>query len=372
MRFPFLAVLVVAALAAAATLPSALAQSGQGNSDGAPGQGRGPGTTPTSPTPIPIGSFHVDTATGAATGEFVSLQYGPNGIEDFVADGTPLFDLTLASGTSPIEDVDIQGSRLKVESDSFHLVVHDNPSAVTRIDADSPVVLTFVDGATIVEDRKGRQFSFQIGDLSGKIRGDALTLNGTRLTGEGELLLLLESMRASMDNNRPQIVDAIGKGHVGVEASFNQLDGDLEAEVVSYGNVTMTTLKAEQGNLTVLVDGHGFDGRVLVLNVDARVVGASKEGDLSILFDNETIQRADDLADVLDPDNDGVKAEYYIVFDPLTETFQLIVSLPHYSVHTLSVTTLAFLPPPSVVFGIVAGVALLVPAGFMLFGRRRD
>ncbi|HVM46121.1 MAG TPA: hypothetical protein VM582_09320, partial [Candidatus Thermoplasmatota archaeon] len=70
------------------------------------------------------------------------------------------------------------------------------------------------------------------------------------------------------------------------------------------------------------------------------------------------------------PDDDGFHPEYYIVFDPQAQAFQLIATLPHYSVHILSVTTLIVLPPPSVVVGVVAGVLLLAPTAMLLFRRK--
>jgi hypothetical protein len=39
-------------------------------------------------------------------------------------------------------------------------------------------------------------------------------------------------------------------------------------------------------------------------------------------------------------------------------------------VHTLSVTTALVLPPPSVVVGVVAGLAVLAPSAFLLFRRK--
>jgi len=121
----------------------------------------------------------------------------------------------------------------------------------------------------------------------------------------------------------------------------------------------------------VQVEGHGFDGRVLVLNVDRALVKADKASDVLVTFDNETVQHAANLSDALDPDAHGLHPVYYVVFDPEQGAFQLIVSVPHYSVHTLSVGSVLVLPPPSVVIGVVAGVALLAPTAMLLFRRSK-
>lgn len=322
-----------------------------------------------SPTPVAIGAFEVDRDARVVQGEFVSFTYNETGISGFSVGGKRLFDL-VTSEPLRAKDVRAHRAQIRLESEGLDLLVHDNPGAVTRIDADDPVRLVFVQEARIVAEREGNQFAFTLGELSGRVRGEDLRLSGTTITGDGDVLFLLDSLRSSVDKHRADISRAIGRGHVGVEASFNAVGAEVEEDVVSYGNVTVTRVKAERGNLTLLVDGHGLDGRVLVLNVDGKLVGAAKEEDLAILFDNETIQEASTLQDILDPDDDGYKPEYYVVFDVKAEAFQLLVSVPHYSVHTLSVTTVVPLPPAPVVIGIAAGIALLVPSAYLLFRRK--
>jgi hypothetical protein len=346
---------------------AAIAQPGRDNGSRGNEKGEDGGR---SPTPVPIGAFDVDSAQRSAHGEFVSFTYNETGIHGYTVDGVTILDIVIDGRLRNLEEVKANGPQLKLKATGFSLLVHDNPGAVSRLHTDVPVRFSFAPDARVATSREGTQVAFTLGELSGKVKGDSLTVNGNTVTGRGDVLFLLDSLRGSFDTHRPDISRAIGKGHVGVEASFNSLDGDVEEDVVSYGNVTLTRLKAERGNLTLLIDGHGLDGRVLVLNVDGRLVGADKKEDLVILFDNETIGEASSLEDVLDPDDDGLKAEYYIVFDVKAEAFQLLVSVPHYSVHTLSLTTIISLPPPSVILGIVAGVALLAPGAYVLFRRK--
>ncbi|HEX2022162.1 MAG TPA: hypothetical protein VHH36_05575 [Candidatus Thermoplasmatota archaeon] len=325
------------------------------------GKGRGPS--------VAIGEFAV--AGGQARGEFVSFDYNASGLGAFTADGVRLFDLAVEGGLPHLAEARVQHAQLRLEAEGFRLVVHDNPAAVTRIDSDRAVSLTFVDGTQLSVSREGEQVTFAVGDLAGKVRGDDVRLEGRTVRAEGLILFLLDSGRSSaFESSRPHIVSAIERGHVGVEASFGRGASAVEQDVVSYGNVTLTTLRAERGNLTVQVEGHGFSGRVIVLNVDGRVLGAAEADKLDVKFDHEPIAQADDLVDALDPDNDGLKAEYYLVFDPMQEAFQLVVSVPHYSVHTLSIASIVPLPPPSVVVGVLAGVALLVPSALVLFRRK--
>lgn len=335
---------------------------------------------PPAHTPAPLGTFQVDHAQEVVRGDYVTFTYDADGVRNFTAGGVLLYDLSVepsedeedgdAPRTGPAR-IAAHGAELRLRAPTFTFVAHDNPAAVSRVEAEDGVVtLTFAPGAQ-VQPAEDDRATFAVGNLTGTLRGDDLRVEGASVVSEERILVFLDRPRGDFDVHREHIGKAIAKGHVGAEATFNRRDGGVEQEVVSYGNVTMTTVKAEEGNLTVLVEGHGLEGRVLVLNVDGRVLGASQADHLNLMLDNASIPRASNLTDVLDPDDDGYSPEYYIVHDPLAapDAFQLIVTVPHYSVHTLSVTTAFALPPPSVVVGLVAGLALLVPSALVLFRR---
>lgn len=323
----------------------------------------------------PVGAFAVEQRAQKATGEYVTFAYNATGVQDFAAGGVTLFNLTVEPdaerGRAGDSRIRATGAQMRLDLDGFRFVAHDSPTAVARAQLDGAVRVDFVPAATVTP-LDGERVRFTIGNLSGTLKGDDLVVRGNSVSAEEHVLVFLDTPRGAFDVHRQDIGQAISKGHVGAEATITGGADELKQDVVSYGNVTMTTVKAERGNLTLLVEGHGLEGRVLVLNVDGRVLGAAKAEDLNILLDNLTIQRADNLTDILDPDDDGYLPEYYIVHDPISapDAYQLIVTVPHYSVHTLSVTTAFVLPPPSVVVGIVAGLVVLVPSAFVLFRRK--
>lgn len=330
---------------------------------------RGPHANAAGPA---IGAFEVHASAREVVGDYVNFSYDGEGIRGYTIRDTLLFNATVSDADVNHLRVDTvaRGSMIRVETPAFKLRAHDNPAATTRIDTEGRLQFAFVEGAnfTLVNDRLAR---FTVGNVSGFVRGEDLAVDGTNLSAQEDVLLVVDQPRGNFDKHREAITAAIGQAHVGAEMSLRARDdGDIEHDSVSYGNVTLTTVKAERGNFTFLIDGHGFEGRVLVFNLDGRALGAEREEDLDIRFDNETILQADSIQDVLDPDNDGLKAEYYVVFDPQTQTFQLLVSVPHYSVHVLSVGTLIQQIQPSVVVGVLAGVALLAPAGYVLFRRK--
>lgn len=365
-RLPLVLGLAMLMLAASAT--PVLAENGEREDrERGRAEGRGP--------PADVGAFQLQESARRALGEHVSFTYTEGGIQAFTGGNVTLFDIAVSAQTHDEDDdragARADGSRLRVRMPTFEFVAHDNPAAVARMKADGTMTVTFAEGTVLARGDDGR-VTFERQGVSGTLRGDDVRVAERAVTTHDDLLVFLDAPRGQFDVHRADIGHAIAKRHVGAEGTFNQLDAEVEQDIVSYGNVTMTTVKAEKGNLTVMVEGHGFEGRVLVLNVDGRVVGAARADELAITLDNLTIPRASDLADILDPDNDGFTPEYYIVHDAIAapDAFQLIVTVPHYSVHVLSVTTAIVLPPPSVTIGLVAGLALLVPAGFVLFRRK--
>lgn len=363
-----LVLLLVSGLLAASTL--AVAESGRG-------RGRGPFQ--------PAGAFDLTASTRTATGEHVSFSYSETGVTDFRAGNRTLFDLTVAGPAgAPVGDgsegpgrgrtggASAEGSEFRVRMPNFTFTAHDSPTAASRLETAGATRLVFEEGVVAaLEPGEGDRVRFSFGDVTGVLRGVNVTLDGRNVSSDGGVLLVLDAPRGPFDEGHRDLGRAIGKGHVGAEATINLNEDDsVGHDVVSYGNVTMQTLKAERGNITLLIDGHGFEGRVIVVNVDGRVLGAESADKLGITIDNETVRPATDLTDILDPDDDGFYPEYYIVYDVQAQAFQLIVTLPHYSVHILSVTTAFALPPPSVVIGIVAGLALLVPTALLLFRRK--
>lgn len=348
-------------------------RSGNGADDGAPNGSSGDDRGQRGQS-VGVGRFESE-GDGQVNGTHVRFTYNESGIYNFSADNVSLFDLAFPLG-EPVRDVraDDDGTDFELKGRGIKVKAHDNPSGVLKMSADTAARFSF-ENATL-QTVNGRHVKFTVGNVSGDIRAGSLLVQDQTLDVVGEVIVHLDQSRGPHDKHRKEIGEAVVRGHVGAEATIVRSGGGNRSvvdEVVSYGNVTVSTLRAERGNLTLAIEGHGTEGRVVVLNVDGQIVGAERKEDLTVFMDNLSIAEASDLPDVLDPDNDGFLPEYYVVFDPGTQSFQLLVSVPHYSVHILSVNAFIPLPPPPVIFGLVVGVAVLVPSGWALFRRpRRD
>src|SRR5438874_365200 len=89
--------------------------------------------------------------------------------------------------------------------------------------------------------------TFALGALTGHARGDDLNVTATSISAQGRLLVFVDVPRGDFDKDRGDIGNAIAKGHVGAEGSFNENGSGVKQDVVSYGNVTMRTIRAERG-----------------------------------------------------------------------------------------------------------------------------
>lgn len=332
---------------------------GRGGKRGPQGTHPGPG--------VGMGAFGVRQSARAVQGDFVAFQYGRSGLDNVTAGGLPIFSV-LVSGEASDEPVSVRstGAVVRIDAGSYRLRAHDNPNAIIEIEAEEGLRVNFPAGASLAFDGKSIAVTFADG-RSGRLVGDDAAIDGTTVavSDDERVTFVLDAKRGAFDQHRKDIGRAMAERAVGAEITVGRGEGDrTREEVVTFGNVSVTTL-ARPGNVTVIVDGHGDDGRVLVVNVDPALFQASKRDEFLVLFDNVTMQSASSLTDVLNPDDDGLHPEYHFVLDE--DGYQLIVSVPHYSVHTLTIADLVKEVPPSVLVGLVVSAMVVATGGFVLF-----
>jgi len=138
-----------------------------------------------------------------------------------------------------------------------------------------------------------------------------------------------------IDEYRELIDEAIKGEQVGGEITIETLD---EQQVLIYDSVMLQPYELQGGKITLLINGDELSaGRTVVINLGEQVVNV--ENTLEILYDDEPITLADDILDILNPNNDGLHAEYLLTIG--TEGMQILVSIPHFSEHTLSIVSLS-------------------------------
>jgi len=148
---------------------------------------------------------------------------------------------------------------------------------------------------------------------------------------------------------------AIKTGTLGGEITIVRKDGKYVTDSISYyANVTIKngTLSPEKAEFTVSGDDH-TTGKTVKINVGKDAMSSKN---LKVTFDGEEIPMADSLADVLDPNNDGLQPEYVKV---------------NVSEHTITLESLAKNP---VFMGMaaVSATAVVIAAAWGMFRKRES
>lgn len=151
---------------------------------------------------------------------------------------------------------------------------------------------------------------------------------------------------------------ALYTGVLGAEITVVRTGDDYRTDAISYfNNVTIRnrTLSAKRAEFTVSGD-HYATGKTVKINMGT---GTLSSRNLQVLFDGQPMSLADGLEDVLNPHDDGLQPEYVIVNVTARDggEFFLLVSIPHFSEHTITVRAVLSNP---LFLGLAAAGALAV------------
>jgi hypothetical protein len=108
--------------------------------------------------------------------------------------------------------------------------------------------------------------------------------------------------------------------------------GDVTTSLVqSLGDVQMIAA-ATQDRVQVTLSSATAAGRAVAITLDANTVPSLATGDAQLLLDGAPMRPAASLADVLQP---GAAAKYFVLAGDAGD--QVLVSVPHFSVHTVTI-----------------------------------
>lgn len=235
--------------------------------------------------------------------------------------------------------------------------LHDIPTRFLRVVCDKIIVnnihynITEKDGMIKLEKDNFSASLFSTCPM--KIEGDTVVAYKT---------LMLASFSYIQEKN---LENAFCRETIGGEMTINDYTIQ-EADYVSYfGNVSVTTNILEKGKIALTINGdEKSGGKILKINLGKNVCISS---DFNIVFDGRSVECAESFEDVLDPDDDGLNPEYYVLSPMKGEegTF-LLVSIPHFSEHQL---VIQFIVENTAVkiMAVFLGMIITTMAGFYLF-----
>ena len=152
------------------------------------------------------------------------------------------------------------------------------------------------------------------------------------ITNQTEPQTQLKEIRILLD-------EAIKIGDVGGEIHI-QHEGNQQFshEVILYGSINIVPQEVTKGKITFLVSGYEKStGKTIAMIIDEDMFDSF--GNLVVTYDGEPISMADNISDILDPNDDGINAEYLITMGQ--EVNEILISVPHFSEHTITISSIS-------------------------------
>lgn len=361
-----------------------------------------------------LDEFRSDTGEAAR----VTFQVDPENrtIYDYRIDGRLVFEAILLDTGSDNLTVQRFGATLRIGDIDTELVLHEDPTGLVRFKgSDGSLTARLADGALVQRDSAGEtaRITFPDGGLGHLRAGNATWLDdSTVLVSDFLAFLLPPRAEAASDGDSDgdsgdeggggrdaRVVRAIEQRKVGAEievtgpasAQASAADaGDGTVRVLAFDDVDVqvnvpSDVATPEAPIRVRVSAELEEGRTIVIKLDRSVLESSAPDTLVLRYfdiygqaDGSEVEtevvfaQAAGLADVLDPGDDGGQPEYWVVED--ADGLQALVSVPYWSVHVITVGSLAeALAQPSVFIGIlVGGAGSIVAAAAMLWPRRGE
>ncbi len=171
------------------------------------------------------------------------------------------------------------------------------------------------------------------------------------------------------------VAGALEAGTLGGEITVVKNGQGYKTDVISYyANVTVTAVEDKLSSrriaFNVSGDSHAT-GKTVKINFGRDTLASTDMDELEVLFDGGDMQKASSLADVLNPNDDGLQPEYLPVQVHAAggKEFFILVSIPHFSDHQVVVRTIAD-NPVLLALAATGAIAVVMAAAWGMF--RRD
>ncbi|MFP4000549.1 MAG: hypothetical protein ACLFSM_04555 [Thermoplasmata archaeon] len=314
------------------------------------GEDRNPG--PVVPDPGDrIGGFD------GGTGSFVSFQPIDEGIQNFQFDGDRevIFDKISIDDFGKYEEREM-GHTCFLRGNGAEFQLFDTPSTMMKLEV-HPL------------DASDREVGFEFGDVEVKGQNETGMVEIGREDFSGDLIyqnLSRQDQNAPVERNEFNIKDeksinftvkkrttfifrmnreAFGEeisgfvrekirtGRMGGEVIVQSNDEGYDHMSFSYRDIEMNARMRDERTLEMLVSSEklGDEGTLLLFDISSEVMNISSEEDLELSFDGETASFVDKFSKIGESDGPS----YTLV--TADEGTQLIVNVPHFSTHSITV-----------------------------------
>jgi len=227
-----------------------------------------------------------------------------------------------------IAPINISGtSSFNLEYGGCTIELHDIPTRFFRVICDK-IVITGLDYT--VNQQKENVVKLERDNFSATLFSDtSMEVSGNNITAYGNLMLVSFSYV-----EEKEIEHAFINKTIGGEITINGYSKNLTDYVSYFGNISVVPEALHRGKIVLSVTGEDKSGgKIVKINLGKDVCICS---DFSLSLDGREIKRASNFNDILDPDDDGLEPEYYVLSSVYgDEGMFLLVTIPHFSEHQL-------------------------------------
>jgi hypothetical protein len=333
---------------------------------------------------------------GVADGRFITftLDTTSGEVADYaLRNGTgvvTVFDSIQIPGLE-VQDLDVHGSVMLVSNDTLQVILHDNPTGMFHVVANSTNVsvcflLSSAMAATLLPPADDGNDNRTVVSIYGQgILGLIATDQGEvtlEQTAQGTYVNVTVSQDHVMFRARPvfshhhmhgsALLEAISGGRVAGEMSLMVMDGVASYDTMEYQKgFTMQLMSAEKNRLRFMVQSEEHAGKVVVINVDQGTIDPVNR-ELQVRIDGAEVRMTSNPLEVLYAEGSGSSdAACCIVSSEGTQ--QVLLYVPSFSTHEVTLTSVGPLDALFTTGGLLAmaGAAALVVVAAIVLTRRR-
>lgn len=303
-------------------------------------------------------------------GTYLSFSLTRDGIADLAFRSTPLVD----GAPMNITDASIRGATVSASGPDASVEIHDTPTGFIKVVAHTDVTLTWSfpdavhadqdDGSVVLT--RGVQAAVWSPDTDVRLAEGNATAD--LATGDSLLFRMRPGGLQFMSAYESDISVAAESGTVGAEAFVQGGPPSRTGHAVAT-YTEMTVLVRQHDGIELTVGSDLDEARTVVVRADQLALPG--DGDLDVQVDDQAIEEAAGIQDVLDPADDA-GPEYLHV--QVQDSHVFLVSLPGFSVHEITIDRVAeFVQerPEVAALTVVTGIAVVTLAGFGMFKPRK-
>jgi len=155
-----------------------------------------------------------------------------------------------------------------------------------------------------------------------------------------------------------KVKDAIKIGNVGgIITIWKGENKQFNNEVIIYDAISITAFSIEDKIISFNVTGdENSSGKTVAIATGLDVFDLTK--DFVVEYDGETINIADNTNDVLNPNDDGIHAEYLIAIGG--SGIEILISIPHFSEHEITIINVQPEGPIEEIVEAVGGIQSMI------------